>query len=220
MRTDRHSTLRVRQGLAAAAALAAAVALGGCQGGSAVAAGPTSAPTSSTPTVVPTETPSGTATRPPDAVVTAVAPVKRPGAKPVADRIKAKSVTFGQTATYSDGLTARVVAIKQGTSTGEGPGVFVGAPQTALTLEITNGSTKAIALNQVVVSMTYGKPGRLASPVYDQASRDLTGTLAPGSKAVAVYQFSVPVKDLDHVVMTVDIDGLHSVATFTGSARR
>ena len=221
MRTDVLRSGRARTTFTAALLLVPGLALGACQGGSVSATSTSKGATSSpTTTPVPTETPTGTATRPPDAVVTTLPTVKRPGAKPAAQRVKANKASFTQTVTYADGLRVRVAGIKQGTSTGQGPGVFVGAPQSSVSLEIVNGTTSAVKLDEVVVSMVYGKPMRLAAPVYDQGSRDLSGTVAAGAKVTADYQFSVPVKDLGNVVMTVDIDGSHSVATFSGSARR
>ncbi|WP_406832169.1 hypothetical protein ABEG17_04910 [Pedococcus sp. KACC 23699] len=209
---------RTTGSVSAAILLMSGLALGACAGGSAAA---TSArPSSSATAVAPTETPAGTATRPPDAVVTALPTVSRPGAKAASARIKGGKGTFSQGVTYADGLTMHVVGVKQSTSTGQGPGVFVGAPQTAVSLEIVNGTHAELKLDQVVVSMVYGKPTRLAAPVYDQSSRDLSGSLKPGARTTATYQFSVPVKELGNVVMTVDIDGVHSVATFSGSARR
>lgn len=219
MRTDVVRSDRLKVSITAALLLTSGLALGACQSGAA-ASSSASAAAPSTTSVVPTETPTGTATRPPDAVVTALPTVKRPGAKPAAQRVKANKGTFTQAVTYSDGLRIRVAGITQGTSTGQGPGVFVGAPQTKVSLEIVNNSSSDLKLDAVVVSMVYGKPTRLAAPVYDQASRDLSGTVKAGGKVTADYQFSVPLKDLGNVVMTVDIDGLHSAATFTGSARK
>jgi hypothetical protein len=174
---------------------------------------------SSTRTATPDDTPTGTATRPPDPLSTDVPTLQRPGAKPAAQRVKSTAAAFTGQVHYSDGVTLQVLSITQGASSGQGPGVFVGAPRTAFTIKVTNGTSRALALDGVVVSMRYGSPQRAASPVYEDSARDLAGTVAPGKSATAVYMFSVPTKELTKVTMSVDFDGTHAAAVFRGSVK-
>jgi hypothetical protein len=87
------------------------------------------------------------------------------------------------------------------------------------TLRFDNGTDKPIDLDEVVVTATYGNPARVARPTYGEAARDFYGSVKPGAKAGATYSFSVPTDELDGVRLTVDFDGLHAPATFTGEAR-
>ena len=175
--------------------------------------------TSATRSATPTEEPSGKATRPPDPLATDVPALKRPGAKPADQRVTSPSAAFTGQVRYSDGVTLEVLSISQGTSAGKGPGVFVGSPRTAFTIRVTNGTSRALALDGVVVSLRYGTPQRMASPVYEDAARDLAGTVGAGKSATAIYMFSVPTKELTKVTMSVDFDGTHAAAVFRGSVK-
>jgi hypothetical protein len=191
-------------------------ACGGPNGPSAALDKPTASPTRS---VTPTEEPSGKATRPPDPLATDVPALKRPGAKPASQRVTSTPAAFSGQVRYSDGVVLEVLSIAQGASTGKGPGVFVGSPRTALTVKVTNGTGRVLKLEGVVVTLRYGSPQRMASPVYEDAAHDLAGTVAPGKSATAVYMFSIPTKELTKVTMSVDFDGTHAAAVFRGSVK-
>jgi hypothetical protein len=121
---------------------------------------------------------------------------------------------------YADGVTLTVIGIKQGVETGAGPGMFPGRPHTAITLRLENKSSKPIDLSQVVVTTTYGKPARIAAPVYnDESAVDFFGPLRPSGSATATYLFAVPVDQLSRVTTLVDFDAVHAAARFTGSAK-
>ena len=69
---------------------------------------------------------------------------------------------------------------------GNGPGVFPGRPNTTISLQLKNGTSRAMSLTQVVVSARYGTPARLAPAVYNgPAAHDFSGVLAPGATASA-----------------------------------
>lgn len=133
--------------------------------------------------------------------------------------VSASPKPFSKKVTYTDGLGLKITDIKQGAVTGQGPGFLTGQPTTAFSVVLTNGTMKPIALNNVVVTTTYGTPRRVASPIYDVGSQDFHGTAKPGATAKALYVFSVPKADLGDVTMMVNFDGLHASATFKGSAR-
>jgi hypothetical protein len=165
-----------------------------------------------------TEKPATTVPKPADALSGKYVPVKRNGKTPDPS-ISAPPAAFTKAVRYVDGTTLTVTSIHQGTVSGQGPGVFPGQPITTFGLRLTNGTTKAINLNQVVVTATYGNPKRVASPVYSASSHDFTGTAAPGAFVNATYAFSIPTASLGAVVMLVDFDGMHASGTFEGSAR-
>ncbi|WP_256793604.1 hypothetical protein [Terrabacter sp. Ter38] len=113
----------------------------------------------------------------------------------------------------------KIVAIKQTVTSGKGPGVFVGSPLTQLDVEVTNDSSADLVLDQVVVSMVYGSPQRLAAAVYEDGAVDLGGAVAGGKSKTGRYMFSVPTAQLSRVSLNVDFDGKHAAATFKGSVR-
>lgn len=145
-------------------------------------------------------------------------PVVRPG-KPAHPVVAAAEGRFAATApaTYSDGVSVRVDRVTRRVETGEGRGSFPGRPQTAITLTLTNGSSRTVDLTQVVVTTTYGTPPRFASPVYEHPDAgDFTGTVEPGGTASATYVFSIPPGQARSAVMMVDFDSVHGAAEFTG----
>ena len=165
-----------------------------------------------------TEKPATVVPKPADALIGTYVPVKRNG-KAAHPSVSAPPASFTKPVRYVDGTSLQVTAIHQGTVSGQGPGVFPGQPITTFDLRLTNGTTKAIDLNQVVVTATYGNPKRVASPVYSASAHDFGGTAAPGASVNATYGFSIPTASLGAVVMFVDFDGVHASGTFEGSAR-
>ncbi|MBO1767965.1 hypothetical protein [Allobranchiibius sp. GilTou38] len=147
----------------------------------------------------------------------AVVPVERGGRK-VRPSISAigGARPFTQPVEYADGLRLRITRMTQSKVTGQGPGVFPGRPVTDFYVTLTNGTKKPLSFDAVVVTVSYGSPARLAHLVYDQNSVDFASTVQPGKSGNAVYGFSVPAADLSQVTMTVDLDGLHQLATFRG----
>lgn len=220
---------------------AAAVGLSACSSGStdaAGAAGATGAPGASA-TAAPSGTPSPSSTTsgvqgppgPQDAASTSatvspplpnpvrsVAKVKRPGA-PATPTVSAPVAAFSAAVAYPDGLRLRITKATKGVEQGHGPGVFAGREFVLLSLELTNGTTKAVDLNQVVVTTTYGSSRQLAAPVYTEGAgaRDFSGVVAPGTSATAAFAFAVPVAQLGDVTTVVDFDGVHTSATYHGA---
>lgn len=151
----------------------------------------------------------------------AYVPVIRHGNRP-SPSVHARAGSFSPAgpATYTDGVSLTVNRVSHRVESGEGPGVFPGRPYTAVFLTLHNRSTKAIDLNQVVVTATYGSPARIASPVYeDPAANDFAGTVRRGGSASATYLFAIPPRGRAGVVMVVDFDGAHVAARFTGALR-
>ena len=148
---------------------------------------------------------------------TSVTPVMRDGRK-ARPSIPASGgpKSFTQPITYADGLRLTITKMTQGNVTGQGPGVIAGRAVTDFYVTLTNGTKKALSFDAVVVTVTYGSPARVAHLVYDANSADFAGTVQPGKSRNAVYGFSVPAADRANVTMTVDLDGVHQVATFRG----
>jgi hypothetical protein len=149
-------------------------------------------------------------------VAPAFTPVKRNGVVPTPS-IRAHRAPFSGQVRYPDHVTLRILSIAQSVTTGHGPGEIPGRPLTTMRIRFANGSAKPVNMNEVVVTVVYGADRRLASPVYQADAADFHSTVAPGGSTVATYAFSVPTSDLGDVTMTVDFDGLHAAATFSGS---
>jgi hypothetical protein len=201
----------------------AATSLSGCGGsGQALASTPgasSSSPSSAAPTETPdTETTPTTVAPPLPQPVKSVAKVKRVG-QPNTPSVSAPAAKFNAPVTYPDGVTLVITKAEKKVETGHGPGVMAGRAYVRFTLKLTNGSTKAVNLNQVVVTTTYGTTKQLAAPVYTESAGtyDFSGTVKPGASATALYAFAVPTKQLNRVAMVVDFDGLHTSATYTGA---
>ncbi len=143
-------------------------------------------------------------------------PVIRDGVRPH-PTISADPEPFDRPVTYPDGVKLAVTGIDQGRVSGQGPGVVAG-PKTTFHLRFTNGSDRAVSLDQVVPTAGFGSPARLARPVYDDRTQDFGTTVKPGATATATYAFSIPPGELSHVVIHLDFDGRHVAATFRGSA--
>ena len=141
--------------------------------------------------------------------------VKRPGQKE-GRRLKAHTVGFGSTLSYSDGVRLSVQSIDQANVAGQGPGVISG-PMTSLRLRLNNSGKTSIALDQVVVTAVYGEPARIARPVYSDDAQDFSGSVKPGGRAGATYAFSVPRAELTDVTVYIDFDSHHAAGVFSGS---
>lgn len=180
---------------------------------------PSSGPTSSQSTSDPSSpSHSGPTSKPPKSPPApgTVKPVPRDGHRPHPS-ISAAPQPFDQPVTYSDGVRLTVTAIHQGRVSGQGVGIVEG-PRTTFDLRFSNGSKRAINLNQVVPTVEFGKPARIAQPVYDDKTQDFAGVVRPGGHTTATYAFSIPVGQLDDVTVHLDFDGRHLAAVFQGAA--
>lgn len=211
---------RLRLAAALAGLALAAASLSGCGGsGQALASTPGTSSSSSAPTETPdTETTPTTMAPPLPQPVASVAKVKRVG-QPTTPSVSAPAARFTAPVTYPDGVSLVITKAEKGVETGHGPGVMAGREYVRFTVKLTNGSAKAVNLDQVVVTTTYGATSQLAAPVYTASAGtyDFSGVVKPGASAIALYAFAVPTKQLGSVRMVVDFDGLHTSATYTGA---
>lgn len=174
----------------------------------------------------------GSATPSPSTSPTGVGPIPTPGpsvipkvsrpGQPSRPTITAGPATFSRSVAYSDGITLKVDRVTSGVETGQGPGVFAGREFAVFTVTMTNGTTKQIDAQQVVLTSTYGTRGLMAERVYaaDTGAVDFGGQLAPGASATARYAFAIPAEQLGDVRLVVDFDGAHTSAEFDGDARQ
>lgn len=149
--------------------------------------------------------------------VVSVTKVPRPGVS-TGPAVKAPAVNYTQAVAYPDGVTLKIVTVARGIEQGHGPGDMAGREYVRFTVRLTNGSAKAIDLNQVVVTLFYGASRQLAAPVYAYGveSHDFGGTVKPGASTEAAYAFAIPAAELADVTMAIDFDGTHSLAVYRG----
>jgi hypothetical protein len=147
----------------------------------------------------------------------ATAIASRPGVPASARTVAGATAPYTAPASWADGASVTMTGAHQQVTGGQGPGVLVGQPQTVFQLSLTNGSSGPLDLGGVVVQARYGSDGTVAGALYDGSSVDFSGTLAPGATATAVYSFAIPDDQLDNVRLSVDIDGRHFPAVFTGA---
>lgn len=126
---------------------------------------------------------------------------------------------FDKAISYSDGIKLKITHVAARTETGEGVGARPGDPVSVFTVRITNNSAASLDLNQVVVNLDFDNGRMQAQPVYSDGTNDFSGSVASHSSMTTSYAFTIPTTDLGAVAMTVDFDGRHAAATFTGSVR-
>lgn len=109
-------------------------------------------------------------------------------------------VSRDQKAPYGTGVALRVTGTRPVSIKGQGPGEMSGDGY-AVTVKITNGTGKAVDLNQVVVAATYGPEATPAELTIRTPTKALRGSLGAGESAVGTYAFIVPTP-LDQVQLT------------------
>ena len=126
------------------------------------------------------------------------------------------AVALNSSGSFGDGVGAAVVAIKAMQARGQGPGEVSG-PGLQITIQLHNGTTKALPLDNVVVNLTdsANAPG---NPMSGPPANPFSGSLAPGGKTAGVYVFTVPADRRSRIAITINYSGRSAVVVFTGSA--
>jgi hypothetical protein len=200
----------------AVAAFTAAGCSSSSSGGNHTGAGPT--PTTSVTTTPTSSRHNGGHSSPP--ISPPVSSATSPAAAPVPKSHSASPQPFTKPVAYPSGLKVAVFDIVQGKDTQTGPGAATGKPTTTFTLHFHNGTAKPVALEQVVINVTYGAKHAVAQRLYDSSKdQDFDAIVKPGGSALARYEFSIPTSQLGHVQLTMTFDSAYSVAVFNGSAR-
>jgi len=124
-------------------------------------------------------------------------------------------VALTKEAAVGNGVTARVSSIKSVTASASGRG-NVDGPALEVHVRITNGTAKALSLDEVEVALFYTEQDTSASPVADRAGVPFQGTLEPGASAEGTYAFTVPADERDHVTVTVGYTAGAPLLVFSG----
>lgn len=127
----------------------------------------------------------------------------------------APAVGLTQAAKAAGGLEMALTKIQRIQASAQGPGEISG-PALQLTLRVDNKSSRDVALNNVLVSLTDAQsdPGL---PMTGSPASPLTGTLAPGQSTSGTYVFSVRTPARTRVSINVSYDTDSPVVVFTGS---
>ena len=126
------------------------------------------------------------------------------------------AVALNSSGSFGDGVGAAVVAIKAVQARGQGPGEVSG-PGLQITVQLHNGTSKALPLDNVVVNLT-DSTNAPANPMSGAPANPFSGSLAPGGKTTGVYVFTVPVDRRSRIAITINYSGRSAVVVFTGSA--
>lgn len=121
-------------------------------------------------------------------------------------------------APFGGGVSARIVHVAHGTSSGNGPGEIAGQPQVTLTVVIKNGSPKSVPVDTVQVTATYANH-QPAVPSNDENDRPLAGELKPGRSTTGTYSFVIPTAEQKQVTVAIWYRQDKPTLLFQGSVR-
>ncbi len=124
-------------------------------------------------------------------------------------------VGLEQTAAFGTGVTVELTDITAVRGRARTAGEIAG-PALAIDLRATNGSKKRVALDGVVVFVTYGK-ARTPAVALSTGTSPLQGVLAPGASAQGTYVVTVPKDQRDRVRVEVSYSGKAPTVAFAGA---
>jgi hypothetical protein len=167
--------------------------------------GPSSAGKTSSPSGKPTKAkPTGTASTP------SGDPTSQSTRSPVPINTKAQ---------VKKGLTASLSKLEAVKGEANGPGEIAG-PAIRFVLTLTNTSDKALPLDTLVVNTYYSKAETPASQLEKPGGAPLPASVKAGGKATGTFIYSIPTKQRDDVLITVDYSVDVSLIAFRGKAPR
>lgn len=211
---------RVRRASVVTVAVLALTACGGSHraatttGAGSTQPGGSASQTASTGATTPTATRSASV---PPAPTTAV---PAPSAGNISQTVASAAITtqaptgLAATAAFGTGVTVRVVSIASITANAQQPGEVTG-PAAEVTLSMTNASTKAVSLTDVVVDLQDGA-GIPSVSMSASPAAPFTGQLPAGQTAQAVYVFSLAAGHRNPVSIAVSYTVQAPVVRFVG----
>ena len=128
----------------------------------------------------------------------------------------AAPVSLTETADFGGGVTVDLASIESVTTTAQGPGEVAG-PGLVIKIRIKNGSSAAVPLNAVNVTVSDGAQTP-ASPMSAAPAAPFSGDLAPGAEATGVYVFTLPGEYTNPATVTVSYSTDAPIVVFTGNA--
>jgi hypothetical protein len=106
-------------------------------------------------------------------------------------------------ADFGGGVAARVTKFTHGKEIDTGKGIIAGVPVVTFTIAFSNGTAKAISVNNVQVDVTYGSAQTPAPQSNFAETTALTGSLGAGMTRSGTYAFSIPTTAQQDVEVTV-----------------
>lgn len=137
-----------------------------------------------------------------------VTPASTPSAVPAGELRIRRPVPLDVTARFGGGLSLRVTDVTPVRGVARGPGEIAG-PAVRLTVQISNQGHRAVSLESVVLSVSYGGAETPAVTLTGSGARPFGGDVEPGRSQTAQYVFAIPAAERGDVQV---------VATYTGSA--
>ena len=123
-------------------------------------------------------------------------------------------VAIDEPAETESGVTARITAVKSVETKANLPGE-IGGPGVAITIELRNGSSAPIDLNNVVVDLVL--PGDVSATPITEGSEPFTGVTAAGATQAATYVFTVDASERGDVTIRLSYSADQPVVVFAGS---
>jgi hypothetical protein len=117
---------------------------------------------------------------------------------------------------FGNGVSARLTKIQAINVQTVLPGEFSG-PAVAVTLDVTNGSSRSINLDTVIVDLVYGDLFLSAPQVTEGNRKHLSGDLAAGHTTSGDYVFTLAPAERNHVQVRIRYAAEVPTAVFTGS---
>jgi hypothetical protein len=118
-------------------------------------------------------------------------------------------------AAFDSGVTATLGKLEAVQGEAHGPGEVSG-PAVRVTVVITNGTTKAITLDQTVVNVYGGAQAMPGEPLSGPGVAELAGSLGAGRSATGVYVFALPADQRNPLQVTVSYDPDDVTVLFQG----
>ena len=182
-----------------------------------------------------TEGPSGSTSSPPSSAgPSSAGPTRTTGSKSATAKPTGTASTTGgnpkpQTtrspvpihtpAQVKKGLTAAISKLEAVKGDANGPGEIAG-PAIRFVLTLTNTSDATVPLDTTVVNAYYGKAETPATQLEKPGGAALPASVKPGGKATGTFIYSIPTKQRDDVLITVDYSVDVSLIAFRGKAPR
>lgn len=145
------------------------------------------------------------------------APKKTPDQKVTTQ--KPLRVPFDATATPTPGVDLEIADVESIIGKAEITGE-VGGPALRITLEVTNNTSKPVAINTAVTNLYYGPDRKPASSILRPGSKALPKTVAPGKTVSGKVNYTVPRKNRARLLLEVNLDNAFRTVEFNGSCPR
>lgn len=150
-------------------------------------------------------------------------PVAAPSGGNIRQTVRSSEVTTGAAvpltgrAQVGGGISASISGVTRISAVAHRPGEISG-PAVSITLKLKNGSSRAVDLSQVTVTVA-DHAGLPAPTISQNDSNPLANSLAAGRSVSGVYVFSLPAKSTDPISISVTVLNTAPVVLFVGDSK-